>query len=56
MGGICESCGRFSPGLFTCHACGHKVGPDCVMEGTPFCNICKGRKTVGSGEKFKARE
>lgn len=46
IGGICESCGRFSPGLWTCKACGRHVGPECVMDGTPFCNICKGRKTI----------
>jgi len=56
LGGICESCRRFSPGLFTCKACGKHVCPNCVMEGSPFCIICKGRKTVGSFDKKQVRE
>ncbi|MFH0710978.1 MAG: orotate phosphoribosyltransferase [Candidatus Aenigmatarchaeota archaeon] len=46
LGGICQSCKRFSPGLFTCHSCGSKVCPLCVVEGTAFCKICQGRKMI----------
>lgn len=42
--GVCASCGRSAAGLFTCHVCRLRVCPNCVIEKTTFCKICKGVK------------
>jgi len=46
LGGICAYCKKYSPGLFTCAACGSRVCPLCVVPETRFCKICQGRKTL----------
>lgn len=46
VGGICQSCKKYSIALFKCHGCGTLVCPLCVIEGTPFCKLCQGKKMV----------
>ncbi|MEM5772879.1 MAG: orotate phosphoribosyltransferase [Candidatus Aenigmatarchaeota archaeon] len=46
VGGICQVCGKYSPGLFKCHGCGALVCPNCVIEGTPFCKLCQGKRVI----------
>ncbi|MGC8812553.1 MAG: hypothetical protein ACP5O8_03130 [Candidatus Aenigmatarchaeota archaeon] len=43
IGGYCQACNRFSPGLYTCPVCKAKVCPACVVPGQRFCVLCKGK-------------
>jgi len=46
IGGICQSCGMFSPGLYTCKFCGARCCPNCIDSKTLVCKLCGGKKQI----------